>query len=94
MGEHSDYERTMLPIEDTKDQPDAPVPNTMERGRRDRKPPKYWTDFHIGHFTGPQSLSCSPNTGKNSSNSTKSTTHNLTFNKKPCQNLDIPIPGV
>jgi len=54
------------PIYNTPDQPDTSASNTLERARRDRKPPKYLADYHVGRLTGPQLSSCSPSTGKDS----------------------------
>jgi len=37
-------------IHNTPDRSDTPVSNTLERARRDRKPPKYLADYHGGRL--------------------------------------------
>jgi len=53
-------------IHNTRDRPDTSVSNTVERARRDRKPPKYLADYYIGCLSNPKFSKCSLETNTNS----------------------------
>jgi len=62
-------------IHNTPDRPDTSASNTVERARRDRKPPKYLADYYVGCLTNPQFSNCSPKTNTNSVYNLDTTRH-------------------